>query len=224
MAQLSSGDLAKVLNVSKGRVSQYVSEGKLVGCYVGDGRARRFDLDKAAAALGRRLDQGQLMGNGAATRQALKSIVAQPKAFDQYDPAADEADEDVAPRQLSRTPRDGAELPQKDPDRYELARIQKAEEEARKLRRQNAEAEGTFVLSSEVERQVARMLAQEVAEVEAVLRDGARRVADKLGVDFKEVRQILMAQWRDHRAKRTEVLQAQADTAVLSAVEIAEDI
>ena len=75
MTLLNSGDLAKALNVSKGRVSQYVSEGKLAGCFTGDGRARRFDLGKAATALGRQLDPGQMMGNGAGTRAAIRTVV-----------------------------------------------------------------------------------------------------------------------------------------------------
>ena len=55
MVGLNTTELAARLAVSKARVSQYVSEGKLDGCYVGEGRARRFDLDKVATALGRRL-------------------------------------------------------------------------------------------------------------------------------------------------------------------------
>jgi hypothetical protein len=220
MTLVNSSELAKALNVSPGRVSQYVSEGKLAGCYTGDGRARRFDLGKATVALGRQLHPGQMLGNGAETRKALTSL-----KLGQID--QDDDEEDVQKPVAARKPlppRDGAPLGDRDPDRYELARTQKAEEETRRLRRMNAEAEGTFVLKAEVERQVARMLAQEVAEVEAVLRDGARRVADKLGVDFKAVRQIMMDQWRSHRAVRTEALASKADGADLSAEEMAEDI
>lgn len=216
MTLLNSGDLAKALNVSKGRVSQYVSGGKLNGCFTGDGRARRFDLDKVATALGRSLHPGQMLGNGAETRKAIATI--------QTAPVAVEDDEDAPQLLTPRAQRDGGQLDGRDPDRYELARTQKAEEEARRLRRMNAEAEGTYVLAAEVERQVARLLAQEIAEFEAVLRDGSRKVADKLGVDFKVVRQLLIEQWRGHRAMRSVVLLAQADAAQMTDEEIRNDI
>ncbi|MCD1621083.1 hypothetical protein K7H20_23895, partial [Salipiger manganoxidans] len=135
---MNSTQLAQELGISKGRVSQYVAQGKLDGCFSGEGRARRFDLEKVRAALQHRLDPGQMLGNGAETKRRLQ----EPE---------------------SATPREG-ELRRGDPDRYELARIQKVEEEARKLRRQNLEAEGTLVLADRAAQATARALAQEVAE------------------------------------------------------------
>jgi hypothetical protein len=213
MTLLNSSDLAKALNVSPGRVSQYVSESKLDGCFTGDGRARRFDLDKVCMALGRRLHPGQMLGNGSDTRRAIATLKQD----------RPEADDDDPPARVP-APRDGSPLAGSDPARYEMARTQKAEEEARRLRRQNAEAEGTFVLASEVERQVARLIAQEIAEFEAVLRDGSRKVADKMGVDFKVVRQLMMDQWRAHRGARTKVLSDEAEAAEVSADERDKDI
>lgn len=229
MRSLSSSELADTLKVSRGRVSQYVSEGKLEGCYQGEGRARRFDLEKVAAALGRVLDPGQMMGNGAATRQVLRSLAPLPGLGPQVGRGAEpdpEADDDlpdaVAPR--AALPRSDSELPPRDPDRYELARTQKAEEEARRLRRMNAEAEGTMVLASEAAQQATRLIAREVQAVEAVLQTGARAIADRLGVDYREARTILVAVWREHRAKRSADLSAEAGAAQLSAAEAAEDI
>jgi hypothetical protein len=213
MTMMNSTQLASTLGVSKARVSQYVSEGKLAGCYTGEGRSRRFDLAKCAEALGKRLDPGQLMGNGAATKAALTKIQTDDT------PTAKTLTE---PRRPSGS---GAEsIIGPDPDRYELARIQKAEEEARKLRRQNAEAEGHYVLASEAAQMTTKLIAQEVAEFETVLRDGARVVADKLGVDFKTVRQIMVETWRGHRAGRAEALTAQADAAQLTDAEAEENI
>lgn len=210
---INSTQLANQLGVSKARVSQYVSEGKLAGCFTGDGRSRRFDLAKCADALGKRLDPGQLMGNGAATKAALTKI---------------QHDDTPAAKPLTEPRREGGNgaesLPGADPDRYELARIQKAEEEARKLRRQNAEAEGHYVLASEAAQITTRMIAQEIAEFETVLRDGARVIADKLGVDFKTARQHLVETWRTHRAGRAEALTVKADAAELTEAEAEENI
>lgn len=207
MKSLTSTELAKALGVSAARVSQYVSEGKVDGCYIGDGRSRRFDLGKVATALGRKLDVGQMMGNGADTKRALAEITSEHQMT-------------MAPPIPRATGGEASSLAPQDPDRYELARIQKAEEEARRLRRMNAEAEGLFVLASEVDRQVARVLGQEVREFETVLRDGARVIADRLGVDFKTTRQILVEVWRGHRALRAEVLEHQAATGAMTADEV----
>lgn len=215
MALLNATELASRLGVSRARVSQYVSEDKLRGCYIGDGRARRFDLAKVQAALQGRLDQGQMMGNGAGTRRALAQMAAGP---DDVASAAAEAPLFTAPR------RSDGQLDREDPDRYELARTQKAEEEVRILRRKNAEAEGSYTLASEVQRQVAMQMAQEIGEFEAVLRDGARQVADAMGVDFKRVRQILTEKWRDHRASRAAQLAQQALSMGLTPDERSEDI
>ena len=133
--QLTATELAGVLDLSKGRISQLVSGGQLKGCYSGDGRHRRFDLAKVAAALGRRLDPGQMLGNGAKTSEALARIpAADPAPSPPQDPAPA-----PPPAGLGAT-----ELPSRDPSRYELAKTLKAEEDARTARRRNSEAEGTL--------------------------------------------------------------------------------
>lgn len=212
MSQLSASDLATALGVSKARVSQLTADRRLDGCWQGEGRARRYDLQKVAAKLGRVLDPGQALGNGAATKARIQSILA----------AGD--DEDAETPMPKPQPRESAELPQRDADRYELARIQKAEEEARRMRRQNQEAEGHFVLASEVRAETARRMAQEIAQFEVVLREGARAVADRLGVDAKVCRKILMDEWRRHRGERSAALEAEGAGAGMTEAEKQADV
>ena len=197
---LNATQLADRLGVSKARVSQWVSEGKLAGCFQGDGRARRFDPTMVQKALSRGLDPGQMMGNGAATRKNLRDVDG----------------DDAGPRPALKS---GAALAPNDPDRYELARILSAEEDARRKRRDNERDEGRWVLAEEVERHTARALAREIGQFEVVLRDGARAVADILGVDFREVRKVLMDQWRTHRASRRDALSVEALAGTMSDVE-----
>lgn len=209
MSGLSATELASQLNLTKGRISQYVSEGKLEGCYEGEGRARRFDLGKVASALGRRLDLGQMMGNGLDTRRAIRAIRA----------GANEGTTEPVPARKSDGP-----LPLGDRDEMELVKVAKANEELRKLRRDNEVAEGSYVLASEVERQTAKALGREISGFESVLRDGARAIADKMGVDFKLVRRILLDQFRAYRANRVGVLTADAEEARATEAEISADI
>jgi len=105
-----------------------------------------------------------------------------------------------------------------------MARIELAEEQARKAKRQNAEAEGLYVLRSSVEMQVVRQIAQEVAQVDTMLREGAMRVADDLGVDYKRVRQVLLQCWREHRTSRSSAAARVTEIATLTDAEADEDI
>lgn len=199
MGMLSATELAAMLDLTKGRISQLVAEGKLDDCYVGTGRARRFDPVAVARALGRRIDPGQRLGNGAATQAAAARIL-----HDQ-----------VPPPRSAPTAIDGD---------YEQARTVKAQEEARRLRRLNAEAEGAFVLAEEAARQARRQIGQEIAEVQTFIRDAARVIADRHGVDFKTVRQCLVDQWRAHRGRRAEEAEERAANAEMTAAELEQDI
>lgn len=214
MPALNATELAERLGVSKPRISQYVSEGKLAGCYSGEGRARRFDLAKVAEALGRSLDLGQMTGNGLSTRRSLRAIAAQ---ADGDDAAAHSI---PAPMQ----PRDGSVLPPADPDRLELAKIESAEQDARRKRRDNERDEGNWVLAEEVRRQSARAMARELAQVEQVLRDGARALADTLGVDYRAARKVLIDTWRAYRQSRSETLAAEAGASVMTEDEQKADV
>uniref|UniRef100_UPI0035AD9C30 hypothetical protein n=1 Tax=Paenirhodobacter enshiensis TaxID=1105367 RepID=UPI0035AD9C30 len=226
MAELTTTELAVRLGLSKGRISQYVSEGKLAGCYRGDGRSRRFDLAAATAALGRGLDLGQMTGNGLNTRRALREIEAAQNGGAPADPAPAPA---PAPRPVEAVraePRPAAvplplplTLTPAEPDRLEMATILAKEEQARKLRRDNERDEGNWVLASEVRQNVARAMAQELAEFESVIRDTARAIADVYGLDFREVRKVMMDRWREHRQNRMSQAQTAAGTAAMSGAE-----
>jgi hypothetical protein len=210
MPALNATELAAHLNLSKGRISQLVSEGRLDGCYTGDGRMRRYDPVLVAQKLKGTMDPGQGLGNGASTRQAIDGILS--------GQSTDAPAGKPAPRAS-----DGA-LSDDDNDAYRMARQAKLNEEVRQLRRRNELEAGTMVLASEVERQVGKVLRQEIAQVEEALRNGARAVADRLGVDFRAVRQILLDVWRESRKGRSDALSEQADTAKLTEAEKDADI
>lgn len=205
MTTVNASGLAKALDVSAGRISQYVSERKLDGCFVGEGRARRFDLEKCAAALGRTLDAGQMMGNGAGTAKALRDLAA---------PDLDLSED-----------RDGAaSIPRADPDadRYQRARADMAEQKATEGRLKLAELEGRYVLATEAALEVRRALAAEVTEFETVLRTAAQQIAAEHGLDAPTVRAVLVKAWREHRQRRADLAAAQAESAEFSDAEAAE--
>jgi len=211
---MNATQLANELGLDRSRISQLVAQGRLNGCYHGAGKQRVFDPAKCAAALEVKLDRLQMMGNGRDTRAALRTMAEKHR---EAEPAAADPPPDV-----QKIPPGQPDL--FDAERYEIARTQKVEEEARRLRRMNAEAEGHYLLASDVSLQVRAQLAQEIKEFESVLRDGARAIADQMGVDFKTARQILVDRWRAHRAGRSDRARAVAESAEKTQAEIDEDI
>lgn len=203
---MNTTELAQALSLSKARISQYVSEGKLAGCYQGEGRNRRFDLAAVQVALKKALHPGQMLGNGAETRQALKTLTA-----------AHPVSAAPAPPRTDRL------LAENDLDRYELAKIQSAEEDARRKRRENERDEGRWVLADEVQRQSAAILARELSQVEVMLREAARAVADRMGVDYRSTRKVLMDEWREYRSRRAAILGDTAADAEMTDAERAEE-
>jgi phage terminase Nu1 subunit (DNA packaging protein) len=202
MTQVSASELAIRLDVSRGRVSQWVAEGKLRGCYTGEGRARRFDLDAVRVALGRNLDTAQALGNGRATLAAIGAI-SDPDPGDDLD--------------------DGDGLINGTKARYDAARTLLTEERARAARYDNAQREGTLVLASEVEAQVLAQIGQELAQVDAFLRVAAKDVAAATGADARVVRAVLTAAWRRHRGERAVAADTRAAGAKPSPAERAAD-
>ena len=187
--------IADELKLTKGRISQLVGDGTLQGCYEGDGRQRRFDLVKVADALGRKLDPGQRLGNGARSEAARKALLR-------------EAVTEGPAKQASDT-----KLDADDPDRYQMARTLEAEARASRLRRQNALEEGTVVLRSAVETEITRALDKEIAGLENAIRDSARALADQLNVDYNSARAILRDTLRAYRTQRSGELTKAAEQA-----------
>lgn len=81
-----------------------------------------------------------------------------------------------------------------------------------------------MVLVSEVQQQIGRIMAQEIAEFEALMREAAIVLADTYGLEARAVRQVLLDEWRTHRMARRDALKDEVKTAELSEDERAADI
>ncbi len=72
---------------------------------------------------------------------------------------------------------------------------------------------------------MAHQISRLAGEVDSiVIRDGARAIADELGTDYGEARQILRRIWRDHRRRASAKASSQSQEAALSAQENEADI
>jgi len=188
-------EISKALSLSKPRISQLTSDGTLDGCFVGTGRGRRYDLQKVAERLDHKLDPGQSLGHGAARKKATRDLR-------QDDSPRDNGETDQPPSQTD--------------DRYQNARITALEERNREQQRKNALADGTYVLASEVAREVQTQMAAEIAAIDSMLGDAARAVADEFQINAGEVRKVLRDTWRLHRQRRERIKGEQSDAAQLT--------
>lgn len=204
MTELTASRLAEALQLSKGRISQLVAEGRLEGCYVGEGRARRFDLEKCAEALDRKLDPGQCLGNGAPSAEARREIVGAKGAGTV---AGSTAGDDDAP------------LSNPDMQRYQRARADMAETRAQKDRLALAVEEGRYVLASEVELRMRRAISAEIGEIDGLLKTLATTIAAEHSLDARSVKSVMLAHWRAHRLRRAERAQNASLAADLTAEE-----
>ena len=187
---LNTTTIAERLGYHKSRISQLVANGTLDGCFEGDGRRRRFDLELVTKRLNGEIHPGQAMGNGseqAARRRDLLDGVP------------------IAPEVEAKS--DGS-LPRDDQDRYRLAKLAISEEDLKKRRRENALADGTAVYRREVERNVGKMIGAEVVAFENTLRGMARMIADQFDLDFKSVNSVCKQIARDYRIERSKKLGA----------------
>ncbi len=78
---VSKGEFARISNVSPGRVTQWIAEGKIsVDALVGEGRAARIRVRTAQAQLKRHLDPNQMTANGLRTRIPSGPLAPPPPA------------------------------------------------------------------------------------------------------------------------------------------------
>ena len=81
-----------------------------------------------------------------------------------------------------------------------------------------------MVLVSEVQHQIGRLMSQEIAEFEAVMREASIVLSDTYGIEARAIRQVLVDEWRKHRAARRDALQDVAQDGQLTDAERAADI
>ena len=180
----TKGDFAKLVNVSPGRVSQMIAEGKIADCLVGEGREQRIDVDKAIEKLKIRTDPGQRMGNGAATRLDIvphAAPVAQPPTV------ADDLD-----------------------IRLKKERLAQAEAQNRKLREEEKARVGTSVAAEHVRAETAKLAGTILQMFERGLAGIAAEIAATYKLPQRDVVHLVRKQFRDVRTDVSKKLAADA--------------
>lgn len=189
---VSKSDFARLTNVTPGRVTQWISEGKIKdNALDGQGRDAKIRVGPALAQLKRRLNTDQRFGNGSTTRLELApqpgegSAVAPgapPRA-----PAPTSAEDDVA-------------------DRIQLEKLAQLERTNRIKAREEAEKLSLLTDSTEAKRLMGVIASQMVTVFEGSLAEFASAVAAQWRLPQRDVLHLLRGKFRDVRANAAKTL------------------
>ncbi len=173
---VTKGEFARMVNLSPGRVSQMISEGKISDCLVGEGRLQRIDADKAIEKLKLRRDPGQALGNGAKAQ-----LHPAPPAAAYPVPSAPMGESDEISLRLQR------------------AKLEEAEFRTRKLREEERARAGLYVLAEDVKAETAKLATRLLQLFEGGLADVATDIASTFKLPQRDVLHLLKKKFRDVR-------------------------
>lgn len=183
---VSKSQYALLKNVTPGRVSQWISEGKIEpDAIVGDGRAAKIDVAKADAHLRRKLDINQRAGNGISTRLT------------------------TPPQLLPQTPLPAGEVPapatQPDLDPIEeqikRERLESLQRDNRKKAEDEAARAGRYVNSQSSAAQMGKIAATMLEIFEGSLADLASALSGRFQIPQRDALHLLRGEFRGIRTR-----------------------
>lgn len=200
-AVVSKGEFARIINVSPGRVSQYIAEGKIYGdALVGTGRGSKINRPIAQEQLRRALNIGQMLGNGLETQLTDPAQPAEP-TFDQ------------APAQNSDPKPD---LP--DPrvpsieDKLKQERLFQEQIRSRKAAEDEEARKGRFTPTEDVRASNTRIAVQMIQTFEGALPTMAAKIASKFELPVRDVLHELRSEFTEMRSRAVETSRAKAES------------
>ena len=182
-ALLSKGDFARLINVSPGRVSQMIAEGKIgPDALVGEGRYAKVRVEAAKRAIAATTDIGQRFGNGLGT--LLNPTTPAPAApRETVDPIAD-----AIKQQRLRS--------------LELANERAAEDRLAER--------GRYVRADHAKAALTKMAQAILTVFEGGLGDLATAISAEHGIPARDVLHQLRAGFREVRARSAEAFRREA--------------
>lgn len=176
---VSKGQFAQLANVSAGRVSQWIAEGKLSGAaLVGEGRSARIKVSVAQAQLRTRIDVGQRFGNGINTKL-------------------------TAPSEAAPAPTAAPSVPVIDPieERIKQAKLREIEFKNRESAEKEFARKGMFILAKDASDQMAALVGAMLNVFEGALPDLAAAIASQFHVPQRDVLHLLRREVRAVRER-----------------------
>lgn len=212
MALVSKSDFAAIINVSPGRVSQFIKAGQITQeAIVGAGQRAKIDVDRAKADLRLTLDISQRLGNGLDTR-----LDHDPPAPDLISAPRPEANMRL---DFQAAPTLGGSAPPSSPvtPNVDMELKQQKLEQARRLNRiaaiEEAKSAGSLVESDETRAAMTRVAAGMLVVFEGGLTDFATSIASEFKVPQRDVLHLLRRDFR--RVREAAAKQARKEAAEL---------
>lgn len=177
---LPKGKFAELINVSAGRVSQYITERKIYGeAIVGNGRSAKINVPIAQQQLRKTLDVAQSLGNGLDTD--LGSIV-------QSAPGSTES-------------RSAEDLPATSSveDQIRAEKLKTEQLRVRRLEEDEALRQGRYVLANDARAEQTRQAGLMLKVFEGGLADMATGIAAEFKLPQRDVLHCLKASYRQVR-------------------------
>jgi hypothetical protein len=193
---VTKGRFAELRNVSPGRVSQWITEGKIrPDALVGDGRNAKINVTIATLQLRNSLDINQRAGNGLDTNLDLPLPAAAPT------PTVSD------PRREPDTP-----APVVDPieEGIKKERLEQLRRSNRKQAEEEAARSGRYTDAAEASRRMGQLGAQLMSVVEGSLMEISTAIGAKFQIPQRDVLHLLRSEFRKVRANGAKLYRDQA--------------
>lgn len=198
MDVMTKGDFAALIGVSPGRVSQYISDGKIHGpALAGEGRSARVVVSVAQQQLQRTLEPSQRFGaNGAALRTV-------PPAQHHAPPAA--------PKREPRRGDDAGTEKYTPADELADLRIRRERIITEREERNEQLEIGRYMLATDVRREMAKAVTSAYLVMEQGIAEMAADLSSKYELPQKDVQYALMASFRNIRTNASRSFKEKAE-------------
>lgn len=188
---VSKSDFAARANISPGRVTQLIAEGKIGSdAIVGEGRMAKVWLERALAQFQARRDVGQALGNGAHARTHIPAPAA---------PAVEYSAPDIV-------------LPVSDPvaERIQRERLEQERIKTERMKREEAVSEGRYMPAAAGREEMGRVASSIIRIVEGGLADMASAISARFELPQRDVMHELQKSFREVRARASAEERAKA--------------
>ncbi|SMD18180.1 hypothetical protein [Rhizobium sp. RU36D] len=198
MPLVSKGEFAAAINVSPGRVSQFIKAGQIsAAAIVGHGQRAKIDLELAKADLRLCLDVSQRFGNGLDTRLDPDApVTAERLPFDRPPPLASTLPSEPLPPNIDL--------------RLKQAKLEQAERANRNAAIEDAKERGRLMETSEASRAMGRVATSMLEIFEGGLNDMATAISAAFQLPERDVKHLMRQQFRKVRESASKQMRLKA--------------